>query len=168
MRVAGHKSMDRTRRGEPTLCVGASSGGHMTELVTLLEHRREWPVAPAVYVSTLDLADTYAGPGVRTYRVGECDRHRPLQALRSILRSVRIVHRERPSCVVTTGSLPLALFCLVAKLYGAKIIWIDSISQIDRVSVSGRLIKPFADLFFVQWPELAARYPGVRYAGELA
>jgi len=160
--------MHQTRRNEPTLCVGASSGGHMTELVALLEHQAEWPMTPAVYVSTLDLADTYAHSGVRTYRIGECDRHRPLRALRSIVRSVRIVHRERPSCVVTTGSLPLALFCLVAKLYGASIIWIDSVSQIDRISVSGRLIRPFADLFFVQWPELASRYAGVRYAGELA
>lgn len=140
----------------------------MIELVALLEHQSQWPLTPAMYVSTLDLADRYAQPGVRTYRVEECNRNRPLLALRSVLRSLRIVHRERPSCVVTTGSLPLALFCLVAKLYGARIVWIDSVSQIDRISVSGRLVKPFADLFFVQWPELASRYAGVRYAGELA
>lgn len=158
----------RSTLREPTLCVGASSGGHMIELTALLQQGSQWPLAPSVYVSTLDLADKYAQPGVRTYRVEECNRNRPMLAVRSLLGSLRIVRRERPTCVVTTGSLPLALFCLVAKLYGARIVWIDSVSQIDRISVSGRLVKPFADLFFVQWPELAARYVGVRYAGELA
>lgn len=156
-----------TRPG-PTLCVGASSGGHMTELLALLECQSEWPMEPTLYVSTLKLDATLDDSAVRTYLIGECDRHRPLQAARTLWKSIRIVRKERPDVVVTTGSLPLALFSLVAKLHGAKVVWIDSISQIDQISVSGRLIRPFADLFLVQWPELEARYPGARYAGELA
>ena len=69
--------------------------------------------------------------------------------------------------VITTGSLPLAIFSLTCKLFGAKIIWIDSVSQVSQISVSGRLVKPFADLFFVQWPELAKVYADVHYEGEL-
>ena len=157
---------DRSR--EWTLCVGASSGGHMTELMALLEHQREWPVSPSFYVSTLDLSGSIAEPASNTWHIGECDRRRPLSALLVIFRSIRIIRGSRPDCIVTTGSLPLALFCLVAKLHGSKVVWIDSVSQIGRLSLSGRLIRPFADLFFVQWPELESRYPGVRYAGELA
>lgn len=149
------------------LCVGASSGGHMTELAALLELQERWPVAPSMYVSTLEISLSATPTHVSTHVIGECDRHQPIMAVKTLAKSLFIARRERPDVVVTTGSLPLALFSLTCKLFGAKIIWIDSISQIDRISMSGRLIKPIADLFLVQWPELAQRYQDVRYAGEL-
>jgi len=85
----------------------------------------------------------------------------------SIMPSLYIATLAALSTVVSTGSLPLALFCLAARLFGAQIIWIDSISQIDGISSSGRLVRRFASLFLVQWPELAQRFPGTRYEGEL-
>jgi UDP-N-acetylglucosamine:LPS N-acetylglucosamine transferase len=99
--------------------------------------------------------------------IGECDRHQPFMALRTLVKSFLIIRRERPDVVITTGSLPLALFSLISKLFGAKIIWVDSISQIGQISLSGRLVRPFSDLFFVQWPELARHNSKVRYDGEL-
>jgi hypothetical protein len=46
-----------------------------------------------------------------------------------------------------------------------KVVWIDSIANVERLSLSGRIVRPFADLFLVQWPELAERYKGVRHDG---
>lgn len=149
------------------VCVGASSGGHMTELQALLEHADVWPVAPSMQVVTLGDVSGGADGGMPHYVIGECNRHTPLQAIRTFWRSLRIAMRERPDVVITTGSLPLALFCLACRLSGAKIIWVDSISQIDELSLSGRLVKPFATLFLVQWAGLAEHFPGTRYAGEL-
>jgi UDP-N-acetylglucosamine:LPS N-acetylglucosamine transferase len=154
-------------KGGPKLCVGASSGGHMTELTALLEYQDCWPISPAMYVTTMDISIGALPAGITSYVIGECDRHQPAKALRTFIKSFLIIRRERPDVIITTGSLPLALFSLTCKLFGAKIIWIDSISQISQISVSGRLIRPFADLFFVQWPELAKHYADVRYDGEL-
>ncbi len=151
----------------PKICVGASSGGHMTELNALLRHADAWPAQPAVRVATLGDVTGLGGDGVASYAIGECNRNTPLDALRTLWRSLRIVLRERPDVIVTTGSLPLALFCLVGRLFGARIVWIDSVSQIDELSLSGRLVRPFASQFFVQWPGLAERFPGTRYEGEL-
>lgn len=148
-------------------CIGASSGGHMSELAALLPFQDGWPVKPNLFISTLTISHDIIPPAARAYVIGECDRHQPLNALRTLLRSLRIAYRERPQVVLTTGSLPLAIFSLACKLFGAKIIWIDSISQMETLSVSGRLVRPFADLFLVQWPDLATRYRNVRYAGEL-
>jgi UDP-N-acetylglucosamine:LPS N-acetylglucosamine transferase len=75
--------------------------------------------------------------------------------------------KERPDVVITTGSLPLAMVCLSAKLFGAKIVWIDSIANVERFSVSGRLVRHFVDLFLTQWPELAQEYKNVEYAGAI-
>jgi Oligosaccharide biosynthesis protein Alg14 like len=149
------------------LCVGASSGGHMSELEGLLAFQQRWPLQPCAVVATLGISANGLPPDTRHYLIGECDRNHLWQAIATLIRCFRVVWRERPDVVLTTGSMPLALFCLVAKLFGAHIVWIDSISQIDRISMSGRLVRPFADLFLVQWPELEVSYPGVRYAGEL-
>ncbi len=149
------------------VCVGASSGGHMTELNALLRHVDSWPARPGLRIATLGDVTGASRDGVTSYAIGECNRNTPVDALRTIWRSLRIVVRERPDVIVTTGSLPLALFCLVGRLFGARIVWIDSVSQIDELSLSGRLVRPFASQFFVQWPGLAERFPGTRYAGEL-
>jgi UDP-N-acetylglucosamine:LPS N-acetylglucosamine transferase len=99
------------------------------------------------------------------YVIGECNRYHPLKALRVFIKSLKVVIKERPDVVITTGSLPLALVCFWGKLLGAKIVWIDSITNVYRLSLSGRLVRRIADLLLVQWPELAEKYPGVEYAG---
>ena len=151
------------------VCIGASSGGHMTELAALMEVAEDWPVSPTVCISTLEFNTLPVGiPSIaRRYVIGECNRNQPVQAVKTAYRSLKIVWRERPDVILTTGSLPLALFCLVGKIFGARILWIDSISQINNLSMSGKLVRPFADLFLVQWPDLQDDYPSTRYVGEL-
>ena len=48
-------------------------------------------------------------------------------AVRVLMRGFLLAVRERPDAVVTTGSMPLALFCLWAKLFGARIVWIRTL-----------------------------------------
>jgi len=69
--------------------------------------------------------------------------------------------------VITTGSLPLAIFCFLGKLFGARIVWIDSIANVEKLSLSGSFVRRFADLFLTQWPEIAAKYRNVEYVGSL-
>ena len=141
----------------------------MTELAALMAASGSWPILPTICISTLEINTLPSGlpQTLRRYVIGECNRHQPWQAVKTAYRSVQVVLKERPDVVISTGSFPLALFCIVSRLLGSKIVWIDSISQIDGLSMSGRLIRPFADLFFVQWPELENSYPGTRYEGEL-
>jgi hypothetical protein len=57
--------------------------------------------------------------------------------------------------------------CVLGKMSGAKVVWIDSITNTERLSLSGRLVRPFADLLLTQWQELAEKYPRVEYAGQI-
>jgi len=138
----------------------------MTELLGLLAHAKLWPQQPTMMVATLatvsdlDLA-------MKQFTIGECNRRTPRQILSVWWKSLLIVIRERPDLIVTTGSLPLAIFSLTARICGAKIIWIDSISQVDDISMSGKLVKPFSSQFYVQWPDLAQRFDDTLYKGEL-
>jgi len=155
------------KQGALRICVGASAGGHMNQLLKLLEMSKSWPQLPSFYVTTLEaLAEKLVQQGP-VYVIGECNRQRPLKALRVLMRSFKVVIKERPDVVITTGSLPLAIVCLSAKLFGAKIVWIDSIANVERLSMSGQIVRHFADLFLTQWPELARNCRDVEYVGEL-
>jgi len=155
------------KQGALRICVGASAGGHMNQLLKLLEMSQNWSQTPSFYVTTLDaLAGKLAEKGP-VYVIGECNRRHPLRSLGVLIRSLKIAFKQRPDVVITTGSLPLAIVCLSAKLFGAKIVWIDSIANVERLSMSGQIVRHFADLFLTQWPELAQRYHNVEYVGAI-
>ncbi|MCU0920681.1 MAG: UDP-N-acetylglucosamine transferase subunit ALG14 [Burkholderiaceae bacterium] len=151
------------------LVVGASAGGHVNELLILLEAARGlWPVEPAAYVTTMEIAvKGFSAHGKPVHVLGEGDRLKPLRSIGVLLRALRSAWVLRPGVVVTTGSMPLALFCFWSRLFGARIVWIDSVAQVEKMSLSGRFVRRFADLCLVQWPEVAASTPETEYAGEL-
>jgi len=67
--------------------------------------------------------------------------------------------------VISTGAAAGCMVCFLSKMLGARIVWIDSITNVYRLSLSGRLVRYIADLFLVQWPELAEKYRKVEYVG---
>jgi len=136
-------------------------------LLKLLEVSISWLQRPVLCITTLEeLAAKLARYGP-VYVIAECNRLHPMKSLRVFVRSLRVVIKERPDVVITTGSFPLALVCLSAKVFGAKIVWIDSIANVERFSLSGRLVLHFADLFLTQWPQLAAKCKKAEYAGAI-
>jgi len=148
------------------LCVGASSGGHTNELMKLLDAASWWP-REAVAVTTLEiLRPQFEALGPTTV-IGEAHRYKPWAAVAVFFRAFRFAARERPDVIVTTGSLPLAMVSAFVKLFGGKVVWIDSVAQMDDLSLSGSVVRRFADRCFAQWPAVADKYDNVSYAGEL-
>jgi UDP-N-acetylglucosamine:LPS N-acetylglucosamine transferase len=144
------------------ICLAASAGGHLTQLMTLSE---SWKGEDTFFVTTADFVkDNIKGFG-RVYIVGECNRQHPVRVLRVFIRCIGIIFKERPEVVISTGAAAGCMICFIAKILGAKIVWIDSITNVEKISLSGRMVKFISDLFLVQWPELAGKYKGVEYAG---
>jgi len=146
------------------ICIGASAGGHLSQLLKLSE---SWKNHSVFCVSTLPIVASKLKDMGPVYITGECNRHHPIRAVRILFKAFRIVRTEKPDVVLTTGSMPLALLCLVAKLFGARIIWIDSVTNVRRLSVSGRWVRLFADLCLTQWPHVQKKYRNVEYAGAI-
>jgi hypothetical protein len=146
------------------VCIGASAGGHLSQLLRL---SAVWQGHKVCCVSTLPLVASKLQPIGPVHLLGECNRRHPLKAVRILFKAIGVVRAERPDVVITTGALPLALLCLVAKLHGARVIWIDSVANVRRLSVSGRFVRLFADLCLTQWPNVQKRYKNVEYAGAL-
>jgi len=82
-----------------------------------------------------------------------------------LLKSAKVIVTEKPDVVISTGAAAGCMVCFLGKIIGAKVIWIDSITNVERISLSGRMIRHIADLFLVQWPELAEQYSNVEYVG---
>ena len=81
------------------------------------------------------------------------------------MRCLKVILSERPDVVISTGAAVGCIMCFLGKLLGAKVIWVDSIANVERISLSGRMVRHIADLFLVQWSELTWRYSNVEYAG---
>lgn len=143
------------------ICLAASAGGHLTQLRKIAQ---AWSARPAFWVTTGDMVANSLDDS-KVYAVGECNRQHPFRLLTVLARCAAITLRERPDIIISTGAAPGCIMCLLGKLLGARIIWLDSITNVDRLSLSGWLVRPFADLFLVQWPELAKRYPKAEYIG---
>ncbi|MEP9401770.1 glucuronosyltransferase [Sphingomonas sp. VNH70] len=147
----------------PRVMLVASAGGHWIELSRLSS---AFAGCDCRFVST--------APGM-TAPVGDapvqCIRDSSRDTLPAMVRTAfeiwRIVRRERPEVVVSTGAAPGAIALVAAKLLGARTIWIDSIANGDELSMSGRAIRPFADLRLTQWEHLTHRYGHLRYFGQI-
>ena len=150
------------------LLVAASAGGHANDLSALLERANTmWPEKPSVYVTTSNVRADKFRSDMRVYVVREADRRTPISAAIATVQTFRLIARERPDAIVTTGAMPMAIMCVWGRLFGAKIAWVDCLSQVDTLSLSGRVIRALAHLTLTQWPEVATRFRKVEYAGEV-
>lgn len=87
----------------------------------------------------------------------DCNQNQPLRLVRTSAQAFALVHRLRPDVIVSTGAAPGLLCLLWGKIFGAKTIWIDSIANSERLSLSGRLALKFCDRVFTQWEHLAQK-----------
>lgn len=89
------------------------------------------------------------------------------QTVASIFQAWGVVRRIHPLAVIGAGPSICVPVSLVAKLYRAKIIHIETASRIHRPSLTGRIMYRLADLFFIQWETLRPYFPRAIYAGRL-
>jgi UDP-N-acetylglucosamine:LPS N-acetylglucosamine transferase len=144
------------------ICLAASAGGHTSQLLKLAQ---SWNGYETFCVTTTEVVRDKLNKFGRVYVVGECNRQYPLRVVKVLMRCIRILFKEKPDVVLSTGAAAGCLLCLLGKIMGAKVIWIDSITNVERISLSGRMVRYVADLFLVQWPELAGQYKKVEFVG---
>lgn len=132
----------------------SSTGGHLLQLVAL---REAWAGLEHVWV-TFDAADSralLAGEQV-VHAHSPTNRNVP-NLLRNIGLALRVVPRVRPTVVLTTGAGVAVPFAWIGRLFGARVVYIESLTRIDRPSLTYRLIRPVVSRTYVQWPELRLR-----------
>lgn len=89
------------------------------------------------------------------------------KTLQSGWQSLQALMRFRPDVVLSTGPSVAVPICVLGRLLGAKVVFVETGSRVTALSTTGRIMYRVAHLFFVQWPELLERYPRAIYAGRL-
>ena len=129
------------------LLLVASGGGHLGQLMPLeawwSRHDRTW-----VTFDTASAGQLGDDPVVFAH-------HPTTRNLPNLVRNVgiawRVLRRERPDVVVTTGAGVALPFFFIAKLLGVRTVFIEVYDRIDSRSLTGRLCRPLSDLFLLQW-----------------
>jgi len=144
------------------ICLVASAGGHLNQLLKL---QNSWNGYDVFCITTSDTVREKLQVYRKVYVVGESNRQHPIRVVKVLLRCIRAVFTERPDVLISTGASVGCIACFLGKLFGARVVWIDSITNVKRISLSGRMVRYIADLFLVQWAELAEKCSNVEYLG---
>lgn len=156
------------------ILVVMGEGGHSKECLRLIEllgathYRYSYVLVAEDNVTESKLAV----PG-RVYRVRRPtgkDSHLWTDLLKAplvVLQSAWALLRSRPDAVVTTGPAVAVPICVVARLAGIRVIFVETGSRIHHLSATGRLMRRVAHLYFVQWEELLPAAPSAIFAGRL-
>lgn len=151
-------------RGQRSVLLACSTGGHLAQLHQLRpwwEHqRRTWVTFDKPDARHL-LADEHV-----VYAHHPTTRN-PVNLVRNLVLSVRVLRRERPDLIVSNGAGVAVPFFLLARLFGARTAYVEVYDRIDSRPLTSRMVRPFTDLFLVQWDEQRAMYPGSIVVGRL-
>lgn len=148
------------KQGKLKILAVASGGGHWVQMLRL---RPAFQGHDVVYVSTHAGCADMVRPA-RFYAVPDANRSAKASLLKLAVNMAAIMLREKPDIVLSTGAAPGFFSLFFAKVMRAKTIWIDSIANVEELSLSGRRVRRYADLWLTQWRHLA-RPDGPRYAG---
>lgn len=132
--------------------VATSAGGHWVQMRRLLP---AFEGCELVFAGVAPTLDSDLEPA-RYYRVRNVSRSDPLGFFVILRQLGQAILTERPDVVVTTGAAPgLVALALGKLLTRSRTMWIDSIANSRRLSLSGRLAWPVADAWLTQWEHLA-------------
>jgi len=146
------------------ICLAASAGGHLSQL---LKTKDAWEMHEIFFVTTADIVKEQLSQYGQVYVVGECNRRQPFRVAKVLVKCTKVALSKDFNVIISTGAAVGCIMCYLCKMLGAKVIWIDSITNAERLSLSGRLVRYISDLFLVQWPQLAKHHRNTEFVGTL-
>jgi len=145
------------------VCIICSAGGHLIEAMQLS------PVFSRYKHYFLTIEREQSKELLKNKKVFYIldPRRNPIKVLINLFQAFRIFMREKPDVIISTGAGIAIPTCYIGKLFGSKIIFVESIAAVTKPSLSGRFAYPVADLFIVQWDGLLSFYRKAVYGDQL-
>jgi len=141
-----------------------SSGGHLFQLFRLQDcfkdHPRFWVTFPTDDAKMILKSEKIYWAFYPTNRNLK-------NFIKNLFLAAKIIVREKPTYLVSTGAGVGVSFIYMARLLGVKTIYIESMTRIEDLSLSGRLVYFIAHHFLVQWEDLPKKYKRAVYAGRV-
>jgi UDP-N-acetylglucosamine:LPS N-acetylglucosamine transferase len=141
-----------------------SAGGHLLQLYLL---REAWAGRSHAWVTHgRDDARSLLADSSVFYAYGPTTRNLG-NLVRNVFLAWRVLRMTRPRVIITTGAAVAVPFAWIGRLTGRRVVYVESLTRIERPSVSCRLVRPVVNRCYVQWPELAGSVRGSRFVGNI-
>lgn len=145
------------------ICLVCSSGGHLTQIINL----QDWWARYQHFWVTFNKEDAISLLNKeKTYYAFYPTNRNLFNLFRNSWLAYKILRKEKPNLVFSTGAGVSVPFFYLAKLFGIKTVFIEVYDRIDSPTLSGRLVYWVADRFLVQWEEQKKFYPRAEYWGQ--
>ncbi|MDO8624519.1 MAG: PssD/Cps14F family polysaccharide biosynthesis glycosyltransferase [Candidatus Diapherotrites archaeon] len=145
------------------IALACSAGGHLQEMLQLEPFYSKFDH----FFVTFRRSDTQSLAKKETVAFVERPARNPLATLKCIVQSWKVFSKHKPDLVIATGADVSVPFCFIARLRGAKVVFIESFCRPIKPGISGRLVYPIADEFIYQWKALAKYYPKGKFGGSI-
>ena len=135
----------------------SSTGGHLSELLQLspMFNKYDYLLVTEKTKSNMDLLNKY--PGKVKFLVYGTKSHFLVYPFKLFYNCIK--------SLITTVAHTGGPMCCIAKLFGAKVIYIETLANLYTKTITGRLVYHIADLFIVQWESMLKLYPKATYGG---
>ena len=146
----------------------SSMGGHLNELMMLksLFNKYDYHIVTEKTKATKYLKNDYNNKvSYLVYGTKKLILLYPFILLINCFISLFLFIKYHPKYIVTTGTHTAGPMCCIGKIFGSKIIYIETFASINKGSQTGKLIYKFADLFVVQWESMLKVYPKAKFGG---
>jgi beta-1,4-N-acetylglucosaminyltransferase len=138
------------------ICFITSSGGHLTHLIQL----KEWWKDKERFWVTFEKEDSKSIlKDEKKYWCYFPTNRNIKNLIKNTFLAVKILFKEKPDLIVSTGAAPAIPFFYLGKLFGAKVIYIEVYDRIEKPTITGKVVYPISDLFVLQWEEQKKFYP---------
>ena len=140
----------------------ASTGGHLNELLQLSPMFKEldYHLITEKTKSNMYLKDKYKNKV--NYLIYGTKHHMltyPFKLLANCFISLYLYLKIHPDYIITTGVHTAGPMCMLGRLFGSRVIFIETFANKETKTLTGKLIYKFANLFVVQWNTMLKLYP---------
>lgn len=146
----------------------SSTGGHLSEMLQLksLFAKYDYHIITEKTKSNLSLKNKYKNHvNYLVYGTKDHFLTYPFKFIYNCFKSLILYIKIRPDYIITTGAHTAVPMCYLGKIFGSKIIYIETFANITTKTLTGRMIYPIADKFIVQWNSMKKLYPKAEVGG---
>ncbi len=144
------------------ICIVSSCGGHLTEVRTLLPAYKKYEHIYVINDKILLPKDMEE----KTFFISHSERD--WRFLLNLWEAFLLLLSERPDVLLSTGAGPIVPFALIGRfLFGCHVIYVETITRIEKPSMTGRIMYKLAHKFYYQWKGLSKFFPKGCYGGPL-
>ena len=145
----------------------SSTGGHLNELLQLKVLFKEYNsyLITEKTKSTIGLKEKYKKVNYLIYGTKDHLFTYIFKFIYNCFKSLILFIKIRPKVIITTGTHTAVPMCYIGKIFGSKIIFIETFANSKTKTLSGKIIYPISDTFIVQWEDMLKLYPKAEYRG---